>query len=336
MLAAIGLGAVSRHIKDVGAIEAVCGLAGSFGLFVDLRKTMLDLSTAVSAHASEPILDWLLEAVSFQGISDEMARRYIDDHPAFSSLGVLRSLASATCPKLSSYWSFEHCGFEKTWGKCNAPHEVHSCSLPDLDLRNGRLNQTAYALVLFCRDVAGGDLVGWIDASLAEAASANPPDQRARWAAFRQSLLEPLGHLFGVSDKALSMALSDLLLGTGADRPLWIEAAVGMIAVDTLVHNWLHRTGIINRWGRPHPYGPNCYRPGGCADAIELLSLEVDARQFDLEFPQCFPRFVQKAIWSFCARSEFDRCNGVRIDDRVGCQDHSCPLAPSCDRRPLS
>jgi hypothetical protein len=41
-------------------------------------------------------------------------------------------------------------------------------------LRNGRLNQTAYSLFLFIRDIADGDLVGWIDRQLAE------PNDRAR------------------------------------------------------------------------------------------------------------------------------------------------------------
>jgi len=33
-------------------------------------------------------------------------------------------------------------------------------------------------------------------------------------------------------------------------RLLWIEAAVVMIAVDTLVHNFLHRSGILAQGGR--------------------------------------------------------------------------------------
>jgi hypothetical protein len=38
--------------------------------------------------------------------------------------------------------------------------------VPAYNLRNGRLNQTAYALYLFIRDIAGCDLVAWIDAQL--------------------------------------------------------------------------------------------------------------------------------------------------------------------------
>jgi hypothetical protein len=36
-----------------------------------------------------------------------------------------------------------------------------------------------------------------------------------------------------------------------------------MIAIDTLVHNFLHRTGILHRFGADHAYGSACYRRGG-------------------------------------------------------------------------
>jgi hypothetical protein len=129
------------------------------------------------------------------------------------------------------------------------------------------------------------------------------------------------------------MLLSDFLLATGDSRPLWLETGVAMIAIDSLVHNWMHRTGVINRWGTPHPYGARCYAEGGCAEVVELLSLELDARWFNPTFPAAFPRFVQKAIWSFCATSELNRCNGVRINDTVGCSDVSCPVGEYCDRQ---
>ena len=35
---------------------------------------------------------------------------------------------------------------------------------------------------------------------------------------------------------------------------------------NNLVHNFLHRTGILYRFGAAHAYGSACYRPGGCAD----------------------------------------------------------------------
>jgi hypothetical protein len=51
--------------------------------------------------------------------------------------------------------------------------------LPKHPLRNGRLNQTAYSLFLFIRDIADGDLVAWIDRQLAE------PDDRTSINAYR-------------------------------------------------------------------------------------------------------------------------------------------------------
>jgi len=52
------------------------------------------------------------------------------------------------------------------------------------------------------------------------------------------------------------MALSGILIGAADVRPRWLEVGVQLIAVDTLVHNFLHRTGILARLKATHPYGP--------------------------------------------------------------------------------
>jgi hypothetical protein len=65
------------------------------------------------------------------------------------------------------------------------------------------------------RDLAGGDIVGWIDDRLASIELDPISDRAAR---LRQALLQPLGHVYGVSNKVLAMALSDLLLA-GDKRP---------------------------------------------------------------------------------------------------------------------
>ena len=82
------------------------------------------------------------------------------------------------------------------------------------------------------------------------------------------ALIEPLREIYGVSDKVLAMALSSLLLGAPKKMVLWTEVGGSMIAIDTLVHNFLHRTGILARFNANHLYGAACYRPGGCADII--------------------------------------------------------------------
>ena len=81
--------------------------------------------------------------------------------------------------------------------------------------RNGHLNQIAYSLYLFIRDVADGDLVGWIDDQLAKRTikllqtSSREPN----------ALIEPLRNVYGISDKVLAMALSDILIGAADVRP---------------------------------------------------------------------------------------------------------------------
>jgi hypothetical protein len=201
--------------------------------------------------------------------------------------------------------------------------------VPKHDLRNGRLNQTAYSLFLFIRDVADGDLVSWIDRQLHEATDPPGPDRLAR---MRASLIEPLREVYGLSDKVLIMALSCILLGAPKKMSLWIEVGGSMIAIDTLVHNFLHRTGILHRFDAKHAYGLACYRPGGCADIIQAVAEHIDARQFNASFPKVFPRFVQHAIWQYCSLSGLDVCNGNRIDDSRRCENKDCRVRLMCDR----
>ena len=98
------------------------------------------------------------------------------------------------------------------------------------------------------------------------------------------------------------MALSGILIGAADVRPRWLEVGVHLIAVDTLVHNFLHRTGILRRFEASHPYGTGCYRTGGCAEIIARAAQQIDARAFNPTFPAIFPRFVQLAIWRYCSQ----------------------------------
>jgi hypothetical protein len=128
------------------------------------------------------------------------------------------------------------------------------------------------------------------------------------------------------------MALSSLLLGAGKQQPLWVEVGATFVAVDTLVHNFLHRTGILQRLCADHPYGDRCYRPGGCAGILGLLAAQIDAREFNPTFPATFPRFVQSALWRYCAGNGLGVCNGNRIDDDTRCDNGHCQLFRRCDR----
>jgi hypothetical protein len=233
-----------------------------------------------------------------------------------------------SCPRLRSYWHFHDCRYQKNSRTCSELEHIGQCPLPCHDLRNGHLNQMAYSLFLFIRDVADGDLVSWIDRQLAGIQPAGP-DRLAR---LRTSLIEPLREVYGVSDKVLAMALSSILIGAPRKMQRWIEVGGSMISIDTLVHNFMHRTGILRRFEAEHPYGSACYRPGRCADIIEAVAVQIDARQFNPAFPRTFPRFVQHAIWQYCSQSGLDVCNGNRINDDKRCSNMDCRARLLCDR----
>jgi len=195
-------------------------------------------------------------------------------------------------------------------------------------LRNGRLNQIAYSLFLFIRDVAGGDLVGWIDQQLRQRVK-DPVVAVER-------VIGPMRHIFGVSDKVLAMALASLFIGARRVRPRWFRIGVRLIAIDTLVHNFLHRSGILRRFGAEHPYGPRCYEDGGCAGIIRTVASRIDARLFNSAYPANFPRMVQFAIWRFCAADGLNVCNGNMIDDTAACTNATCGLRQKCDHITLN
>ena len=285
-----------------------------------------DLCAAVQRHDTQALYDRLVYDFSFQGISDEIATNYMAKHGRATWRSVRASLAKEPpCPKLKTYWGFHDCRYEKTSSTCAEPNHRGGCPLPRHRLRNGHLNQMAYSLHLFVRDVANGDLVGWIDDRVAHVDELASPDRV-------NALIEPLRNVYGISDKVLALGLSDILIGAADVRPAWLEVGVQLIAVDTLVHNFLHRTGILNRFSAAHPYGAGCYRSGNCADIIRLISSQLDARQFNRVFPQVFPRFVQLGIWRYCSQAGLDICNGNRLDDRHRCQNRHCRQYRVCDR----
>jgi hypothetical protein len=61
----------------------------------------------------------------------------------------------------------------------------------------------------------------------------------------REALIGPLRNVFGVSDKVLTMTLSAILISAPANWLHWVEVGTSMITVDTLVHNFMVRTGTV-------------------------------------------------------------------------------------------
>jgi hypothetical protein len=291
---------------------------------------------AVKRRDTPKIFDWLLSAFSYQGISDQVARGYIRKHGNVTWSKIRADLREIpSCSLLQTYWHFDGCRYDKGSFSCSEPDHIDTCPVPRHKLRNGRLNQTAYSFFLFVRDVAKGDLIGWIDdrLTLPAPASISPHVDLARER--QERLIGPLRNVYGVSDKILTMTLSELLLGASNGRPDWFETGKGMIAIDTLVHNFLHRTGLLEDCGVPHAYGLGCYALGGCADIIRSVSAEIDATNFSRTFPKNFPRFVQHAIWRYCAADGLNICNGNQIDDRKSCESAFCQLFRICQKLPL-
>jgi hypothetical protein len=311
-------------------VHRVCCLAGDPEFLARRRSGRCNsLASAIERHDSGRIFNWLVQTLSYQGIADRIAHDYMQRHGSARWARIKASLdRKPSCPKLRGYWPFYDCRYRKGSATCAEPRHIGACPLPRLPLRNGHLNQMAYSLFLFIRDVADGDFVGWIDAQLSSVNSKSVD----RLAALLQAIIAPLRNVYGVSDKVLTMTLADLLLSADQQRPLWRQIGATMVVVDSLVHNFLHRTGILRRLGAEHPYGERCYRLGGCADILSLLAAEIDARQFNPSFPKSFPRFVQSAVWRYCAADGLDICNGNRINDDAACDNRHCQLFRHCDR----
>ena len=144
-------------------VRAVCCLAGSPSYIDDLRDGLRDrgIVRAIENHDTAALFDWLVGILSLQGISDAVALGYIAEHGNIRWGDVASGLSQApSCPKLEGYWRFFDCRYQKGADKCSEPGYIDACPLPRHPLRNGRLNQTAYSLFLFMRDIADARFCG--------------------------------------------------------------------------------------------------------------------------------------------------------------------------------
>jgi hypothetical protein len=216
----------------VNLVHSVCCLAGVPSYVDDLRSDLRDngVLVAVNDHDTARLFDWLMSVLSYQGIADRVAEDFIYKHGNVRWSDIEQALAaSPPCPKLGGYWLFHDCRYYKTAGTCAEPDHIAACPLPRHPLRNGHLNQMAYSLALFIRDIAGGDLVHWIDQQLKQANAKSAMNV----ATARDALIAPLRNVYGVSDKVLALAFSVLLMGAGKRRPLWFRVGASFVVIDT-------------------------------------------------------------------------------------------------------
>ena len=313
--------------RAVSLIQRVCDIAAPRNYLAETGEYLVNVGivVAVATHDTPALYRWLMETISYQGIANRVASDYHNRHGGVHWADVAKGLGRPDpCIKLATYWTFHGCGYRKSACSCAVPTRLPQCIVPELPMRNGRLAQSAVALYVFLRDICGGDFIGWIDDHLSQS---NEPNAAP--------IIEALRHIHGVSDKVLSLALVTLLLGGRPRDSRWQSAGARLIVIDTLVHNWLHRTGILNDLDARHLYGPKCYGPDGCAAILRRAALQIDARRYGADNPPVFPRLIQYAIWRFCAVDVFDICNGNRIDDRKPCSGAGCPIMHYCGRLAL-
>jgi hypothetical protein len=313
-------------------VHQICCVAGSATLIEDARKAGGEqpLGRSIERLDTPALFDWLVKIISFQGISDHAASEYLRKHGSVTWLDISYRLSKKpSCPKLRSYWHFHGCGYRKGRKTCARPDLISRCPLPKHRLRNGRLNQSAYSLYFFMRDVADSGFVFWIDERLAGASSGPERSRLARW---RESVLAPLRNVYGVADKVLSMALADLLLAAQDGRTHWHELGGSFVVIDSLVHKFLVRTGILQGLNHQHSYGLACYETDGCTGAILMIAQHIDAREFNKNYPAYFPRFIQNAVWRFCAQDALSVCNSIKINDHKRCSNIYCRVYRMCCR----
>src|SRR5689334_6742548 len=91
----------------VAIIYRVCCLAGAADLIDDIRAELRAerVPTAIRRHDTARVFDWLMAAVSYQGISDQVATNYMATHGRARWADIDAGLAgNPTCPKLKSFW----------------------------------------------------------------------------------------------------------------------------------------------------------------------------------------------------------------------------------------
>ena len=83
---------------------------------------------AVRRHDTPVIFDWLVNGVSYQGVSDSIAEGYMERHGRVRWHDIANALADQpSCPKLTCYWAFEGCGYRKGSGLCANPEDQLGC-----------------------------------------------------------------------------------------------------------------------------------------------------------------------------------------------------------------
>ena len=119
----------------------LCGKARSFDLLPcriasyldDIRADLSDVASfaPIRDHDTPALFDWLIEVLSFQGISDAVASGYIAQHGTVRWSDIADALSrTPSCPKLGGYWRFYDCQYHKGSHTCSEPDHIDACPSP--------------------------------------------------------------------------------------------------------------------------------------------------------------------------------------------------------------
>jgi len=108
----------------------------------------------------------------------------------------------------------------------------------------------------------------------------------------RAALIEPMRSIYGVSDQSSG---DGAVIAADARKQRNIGSKSRQLRGHRHVSaQFLAPDGIL-RLRRDHPYGMGCYRPGGCADLLQVIGQEIDGIRGQSEYPRVFPRFRPSA-----------------------------------------
>jgi hypothetical protein len=247
-----------------------------------------------------------MEAFLYTGGSDQSNEGHYRKQkikPSYNK--IKKALLAAECPKLVSFEAFQDCGYRKTPRTCNKPELIASCPLPKYNMKRGTINQMVFSLYFFLRDVCQNDFYRFVEAQF---------DQGKQVKAQVEDFIQTFSQVYNVGPKLIDMAFSHLFF---TQYPGWDYRRVGaeMVAIDTLVHNFLARSGTLDEYKKPHKYGLACHTQKGCVGVIEEIAQEIDCRKYNPNYPAYFPRLVQLYIWGYCALNGENICNGNKCKD---------------------
>ena len=96
--------------RAVRLVHTICQFAGAPSFIDDIRVSLArhGVIAAVQRHDTAAIFDWLIDALSYQGISDSIAYGYMEQHGRVRWQDIAAGLdQQPSCAKLRCYWGFE-------------------------------------------------------------------------------------------------------------------------------------------------------------------------------------------------------------------------------------